>query len=213
MSLFWFLARRRLGRRAFLVVAAALVAWPGPMNTAVALDPDAFVASVGQRAIAVSRRAGQDPDARRDRIFALLDEAADVKRIAQLSLGRHWRSASEAQRREYVELYRDYLLDGIAARLGASEGIEKVAITGSREARGDNMVSTEIGLGPGRPPLQVDWRVRPLRGGYRIIDVVAEGVSLVVTNRSTFDAIVARGGMDGLLAELRRWSAEAHATS
>ena len=81
-----------------------------------------------------------------------------------------------AQRRAFVDLYRGYLLDGIASRLGASEGIEKVAVLRSEQARGDSMVSTEIGLGPGQPPMRVDLRVRPVGGGYRIVDVVAEGV-------------------------------------
>ena len=39
--------------------------------------------------------------------------------------------------------------------------------------------------------------------GYRIIDVVAEGVSLAVTTRNEFGAIVSQRGMDGLLAQLR----------
>jgi phospholipid transport system substrate-binding protein len=203
---------RRTGRRTVLAVVAVLAAWPGIARAAPS-GPEAFVASGGQRAIAVSRRAGQDAGARRGQIAALLEEVADVERIARLSLGRHWREASEAQRRAFVDLYRGYLLDGIASRLGASEGIEKVAVLRSEKARGDSMVSTEIGLGPGQPPMQVDLRVRPVGDGYRIVDVVAEGVSLVVTNRSTFGAIVARGGIDGLLAELKRWSAEARAAS
>ena len=45
--------------------------------------------------------------------------------------------------------------------------------------------------------------------GYRIIDVVAEGVSLAVTTRNEFGAIVSQDGIDGLLAQLRERRAHA----
>ena len=54
------------------------------------------------------------------------------------------------------------------------------------------------------PPLQVDWRIRELDTGDLVaIDVIVEGVSLIVSLRSEFGAVVERRGMDGLLAELR----------
>jgi phospholipid transport system substrate-binding protein len=55
----------------------------------------------------------------------------------------------------------------------------------------------------------VDWRVRRNdAGAFRVIDISAEGVSLVVTQRSEVDEIVNRSGVDGLLGEMRRRLAE-----
>ena len=49
----------------------------------------------------------------------------------------------------------------------------------------------------------VDPRVAgPGDGQPRIVDVAVEGVSMMLTFRSEFDAIVARSGIDGLLQEL-----------
>jgi phospholipid transport system substrate-binding protein len=54
------------------------------------------------------------------------------------------------------------------------------------------------------PPLNVDWRVRrPEAEKPVIVDIVVEGVSMILTNRSDVDAIVGRRGIDGLLQELR----------
>jgi phospholipid transport system substrate-binding protein len=59
--------------------------------------------------------------------------------------------------------------------------------------------------GGGRPPLKVDWRIRERGDGDLVaIDVIIEGISLVVTQRSEFSAVIERSGMDGLLAELRQ---------
>jgi ABC-type transporter MlaC component len=51
--------------------------------------------------------------------------------------------------------------------------------------------------------VHVDWRVRREDAGYAVIDVAAEGVSMLVTNRSQFEAVAAERGVAGLLAELR----------
>ena len=98
--------------------------------------------------------------------------------IARLVLGRHWRTASEAQRRDYLELFRGYCLDGLVKRLGGMTGHERVVVTGSVPAKDqDSMVSTEIEAEPRRPPTRVGLRVRRKQEGLKIIDVVAEGVS------------------------------------
>ena len=67
----------------------------------------------------------------------------------------------------------------------------------------DVLVNTRI-LSADRPPLKVDWRMRQLDdGSLAAIDVIVEGVSLVVTQRSEFASVIERQGLDGLLAELR----------
>jgi hypothetical protein len=48
-------------------------------------------------------------------------------------------------------------------------------------------------------------------GRLAVIDVIAEGVSLLVTNREEFNSIVSRGGIDGLLREMHGWNEEAQA--
>jgi phospholipid transport system substrate-binding protein len=206
------LTRRSAFAAAFAAALAAAAA-PRVARAAPAADAEGFIEQLGAKTIAISQ--GGDPTARLDEITALLDQAADVPLIAQLVLGRHWRSLDEAQRQEFVAVFREYILGGIARRLGGSGGVREVAVTGSRRARGDDsMVRTEVTLANGNPPARVDWRVRRQDdGSFKIIDVVAEGVSLVVTTRSEFDSAVARGGIDGLLDQMREWGAESAAGS
>ena len=45
--------------------------------------------------------------------------------------------------------------------------------------------------------------MRETEGVYRLIDVAVEGVSLVVSNRSEFDSVVSRQGLDALIAQIR----------
>mgnify|MGYP002016441583 FL=1 len=64
------------------------------------------------------------------------------------------------------------------------------------------MVFTKIGR-PSGPPLKAAWRVRGSASGYKILDVIVEGVSMIATQRSEFAALVRRQGVMGLIDSLR----------
>ena len=159
--------------------------------------------SVGNDVLDVLRDPAAAKQEKFERLVTLLDEPIDLDLVARLILGRHWRSASEAQRAEYLELFRAFALHTLASRLDVYGG-QKFEVTGSKVVgRQDALVSSRI-LGEG-PPLTVDWRVRQRDDDKLVaIDVIVEGVSLIVTQRSEFGAVVERQGLDGLLAELRR---------
>ena len=56
---------------------------------------------------------------------------------------------------------------------------------------------------PGAPkPVLVDYQMRKTDKGWKIYDIVVEGVSLVLTYRSEFDAIAKQDGIDGLIKRL-----------
>ena len=53
-------------------------------------------------------------------------------------------------------------------------------------------------------PIALDWRVTRTPEGWRILDVVVEGVSMALAWRNEFDSVIGRAGIDGLLAEMSR---------
>ena len=61
------------------------------------------------------------------------------------------------------------------------------------------------------PPVNLQWRVRKKDGGLRVVDVVVEGVSMSVTQRSDFASVIQSGGgkLDALIAHLRDRKQEA----
>lgn len=199
----------RLSRRSVLLAtAAATAAAVSPDASAAAEEPERFVAGLGERAFRTLREAGGD--AREREVAALLDEAVDLPQLARLVLGRHWRAATEPQRAEYLTLFRAYALQGLTSALSQYTGRERFAVTGTRPAGDqDLLVGTELAAQSGGPSTRIDWRVQGAEGGrFAVVDVVVEGVSLLVTNRAEFDSIVTRGGIDGLLREMRGWYEE-----
>jgi phospholipid transport system substrate-binding protein len=163
-----------------------------------------MIQEVGTQVLAILRDQGLDNRQKFERLVALLDGPIDLELIARLILGRHWRSASEAQRTEYLQLFRAFALDNLASRLHVYDGQDFEIVGAQAVDERDAVVATRV-TGGGRPPLKVDWRVRARDDGHLVaIDVIVEGISLIVTQRSEFSAVIERQGMDGLLAELRQ---------
>jgi phospholipid transport system substrate-binding protein len=196
-------SRRRLLGGVLALALLGFGSWHG-----VRAEPDAdaaraLIKTVGEEVLDVLRDSSLSKEAKFDRLVTFLSGPIDLDLVARLILGRHWRTASEAQRAEYLELFRAFALHTLASRLDVYGG-QQFAITGARVVgRSDALVSTQI-LSEG-PPLDVDWRVRERDGATLVaIDVIVAGDSLIVTQRSEFRAVIERQGMDGLLAELRR---------
>jgi len=198
--------RNRRGALAALVaVAAAAFVAPGPARAqaASAADAERFVRELGERTLAVLGDPALAREAKLERLIALVDEATDLDLIARLALGRTWRALDPTRQSEYTALFRAMVRRTLAERLGDYSG-ETLAVAGARALdERDALVSTRIGRA-GAAPFRVDWRVRASDGGrLAIVDVMAEGVSLLVTQRAEFGEIVERQGIDGLIEQLR----------
>ena len=184
-------------------LAVALMAWTPAMA---APSPEAareLIQTVGEQVLAILK-SDQSNDQKFRQLVELLDGSIDIDLVARLILARHWRSADEAQQAEYLKLFRAYALDNLASKLNIYNGQEFEIVDSQVAGKRDALVKTLISSGD-RPPLHVDWRIRERKDGTLVaIDLIVENVSLIVTQRSEFGAVVERHGMDGLLAELRQ---------
>lgn len=190
-------------RAVFCLFVATLVGAPGSAaQTAQAAGASEFIRALGDEAIRVL----QDPAAsldRREAMFrALLKDGFDIAFLGRFVLAKEWRRASPEQQSEYQELFGEYILATYSSRFGGYAG-EALTIVGERPAGKQNVVvSTRIDR-PSGAPIRADWRVRADEDAFRIIDVSIEGVSMAITHRSEFGALVQRSGIDGLIGVLR----------
>jgi phospholipid transport system substrate-binding protein len=123
--------------------------------------------------------------------------------VARLVLGKYWRQANAQQQQAYVQLFEQLVIKTMATQL-SNYGGETFEIVASRDAgERDTVVSTRILRPSGAAPFNVDWRVREDSGRFLIVDIVAEGISMVVSQRSEVTEIVSQRGIDGLIAAMR----------
>ncbi len=195
--------RRRLLKAVPLLILATSLPWTSAYG---AVSPDAardVIQNVGQKVLDILK-SESTKDEKFDLLVTLLDEWIDLDLVARLILARHWRTAEPAQQEEYLKLFRAYALDSLASKLHIYNGQDFEVTSSQLAGKRDALVKTLIFSGD-RPPLHVDWRLRERQdGGLVAIDVIVESVSLIVTQRSEFGAVVERNGMEGLLKELRQ---------
>ena len=195
----------RLNRRLFLSAAIALCV-SGPARAEV--SPQAvsgaaqFIQQIADHAIQILRNPNGSLDQREAQFRDLLAQGFDLDFISRFVLGKYWRRASADERQDYQTLFREYILKTYSRRLGGYSG-ETFQIRGARPAgKQDVMVSTLI-VQPNGPSISADWRVRVYGNGYRIIDIMVEGISMALTQRDEFSTVVRSQGMQGLLQALR----------
>ena len=167
----------------------------------------AMIERVGQAFLAVLGPMGQKDELQLERLSGLLKEAIDLDMTGKLILARNWRQASDEQRKTYLDLFRPYALDTLASKIRASSAkipLEDFEIVkGVLVGKKDVLVSTDL-FWPGYPPYRLDWRLRSHDGGkLQAIDVMVEGVSMVVAQRAEFASVIERRGFDGLLDQMR----------
>ena len=128
-----------------------------------------------------------------------------VPSIGQFVLSRHWRRATPEQRAEYLRLFEDLIVYGYAQRFGGYAG-ERLEITGARPSPGGATTVQSRVVSPDRArSVAVNWQVEMVDGQPQITDVVVEGVSLKLTQRSDFSAAIKQQGGDvGRLIALLR---------
>lgn len=195
---------------AFALVASSFAATlPASANDAAA---EAFVTDVSTRAIdIISDKAASRTD--REAAFAkLLDETADMQKIAGFALGQYIRLPTAEQKTEYLGLVRDFVVKVYVTRLSDYNN-EKLDITGSK-AKGDKqaIVDSQINFTNGREPVKVTWwLVKDASGAYKIFDVNVVGIWLAQEQRSSFTSVIANNGgeFNALLTHLSKQVAAA----
>jgi len=198
-------------RRHFLILflSGALAFVLTPQSATEAADRGvAFVKDSGDRLVAVVNGPGSLQEKRRQ-LTQILDRTVDVDGVARFCLGRFWRQATPDQQKRFVELFHQVLVTNITAKLGEYQGV-KFTVGRSRQQDEEEIVSTIVER-PNNPPTAVDWVLAQVGGDLKIIDVVAEGTSLRLTQRSDYASYLAHNNnnIDALINAMRQQVAQA----
>lgn len=143
-------------------------------------------------------------ESRQEKFRTFLIKNFDMKAIGRFALGRYWRTSSKKEQKEYLGLFEAMIVEVYSKRFSDYNG-EALEVKSSRpEGKSDTIVTSAIVPASG-PKIRVDWRVRYKNGQYRVIDIMVEGVSMALTQRSDFASVIQRGGgeVEVLLAHLR----------
>ena len=139
------------------------------------------------------------------RFTKLFDTYLDMDYIGKFVLGRYYKTATEKQRKDFIDAYRIFNIKTWAKRFDEFKGKSfDFEGTSPSNSEGQIFVNTSVKMNEGAPA-KVVWRVKdgePLK----IVDIIIENVSLAVTARNEYAAYIkqAPNGLDDLIKDLRQ---------
>jgi phospholipid transport system substrate-binding protein len=192
-----------------MLVAFLLCAGAAQPAFADPTPPDQLVRSTAEDVLTVLRA---DPDGDMRALSELVDTRVvnhfDFGAMTRLAVGKHWRQADNAQKATLTDEFRTLLVRTYSVALKAFvdyhidyRPLELAA--DARQATVQTMVSKD-----GGKPIRMDYRMIARDDGWKVYDVLVDGVSLVVNYRSLFGSTVERSGIGGLIKLLHDKNAE-----
>lgn len=194
----------RAGGVTLLSLALAAFATAQPPAEFIAEAAGVLAASVATRRV--------DLEADRRQREALVDELLlpmfDLETACRLILGEHWRAARVPERRRFVEAFYRYLLASYGDALPRFRHETITVLPGQDAGPGTSTrVRTRLRMTDGES-FEVDFYLRHDERGWRIVDVIVEGISYIRTYRSDFGAEIRSRGLDELILRLEGLAAE-----
>jgi phospholipid transport system substrate-binding protein len=176
----------------------AVAAQESPARTAVQETIDAVLLVLNDKALSTEQKI--------KKIEVIAYARFDFTTVAKLVLARNWARFSKPQQEAFIEEFKRYLAVNYGSRIERYNQ-QTVEITGERqEPRGDVTIHSVVKGGEFEGAV-VAYRLRERDGRWLVIDVIVEGISLVSNFRDQFKEVLARGGPEELLSQLRKKNA------
>jgi phospholipid transport system substrate-binding protein len=126
----------------------------------------------------------------------------DFEEATRLAVGRSWAKTTPEQKKRLVTEFRNMLVRTYSNAITAYQG-QTMKVMPVRMKPGDTDVTVHNQFfRAGGKAVLLDYSMHKTDNGWKIYDIVVEGVSLVLTYRSEFDAVVKQEGIDALIKRL-----------
>jgi len=178
----------------FVFVCVSLFLWIQGSNASIApKDAETFMSTIGDQVINLLTDKTISDQERADQFREILETRFNVKAIGKFVLGRYWKQASDDEKQKFLELFKETTVASYATRFKEYTS-ERLEILGSRpEADGGVTVMTQI-IRPNSQKIPIDWKIFEKNGELRIYDVILEGISMGITQRSEYASVIQKGG-------------------
>lgn len=183
-------------------------------SSALAEAPDKLVLNTFDNVKAKLKEKGALSEEEIDKdLKKMVDNIFDFSAMARASLSSNWNKATAAERKEYIDLFSQLLFDTYLKRIKESIGDAKIKLEGvARNKEGDKaIVKTKVDNG--KEVAAIQYRMKNVKGAWRIYDIVVENVGLVSNYRSEFSSIIRKDKMAGLLEKLRKKQTKSEASA
>jgi phospholipid transport system substrate-binding protein len=147
-------------------------------------------------------KAETSKEAKKERIWDLVNDIFDYKELSRRTLGRSWKKLTPEQQKEFTELFSLLLgsvyMDRVLAYEDEKVVFNKENMLSDTKAEVQSEIVTQTGTIP------INYRMLLKDDQWKVYDVTVEGVSLVKNYRSQFRKILTNKPPEELLEILRK---------
>ena len=192
----------------FLVLGFTLTA------AAQELAPDQLVQKVTEEVLSAIKSDKQLAAGDKQKALKLAEEKVlpyiDFEEATRLAVGRAWSQATPEQRKKLIGEFRNMLVRTYSNSIQAYQG-QTLKVMPSRKGEGKDEATVRAQfVRAGGKPLPIEFQMRNDGKSWKVYDIAVEGISLVLTYRSEFDAVVKQEGIDGLIKRLTQKNSPAN---
>lgn len=191
------------------IILSLLLGWLAVGNAWAAntADAQALVQNTAEQMIQALKAKRDEMQQNPDRIYDLVRDIVvphfDFETIARWVLGRHWRSATPEQRRQFTEEFRNLMVRTYAKALldYSDETLDYMPLQAPADAE-EVTVRSEVERTQG-PAIPINYELHYRNGAWLVYDVNIDGVSLVTNYRSSIGSQIGREGLEAVIAKLK----------
>ena len=166
-----------------------------------------FISDLASRVITIVKSPDFTDQEKEKKLNDIFVQSVDTKWIGKFALGRYWRNITSDQQNQYLDLYTQYLLGLYVPNFRKYTG-NIVKVVGSKEV-GPNeyLVQTTLTDSTNSNNIQINYRLLQDNTGlekFIIFDIIAEGVSLITTQRAELSSVMSNGDFNALINLLKQ---------
>ena len=139
---------------------------------------------------------------RYSKLKTAIDKSHDLKKIARIVVGKEWKSLSAEQRLELTDVFSRLSISAYAHNFKEFSGESFEYISEDETARGGVIVHTMFIL-PNDKDVKFDYMLKQKANEWRIINIIANGVSDLALKRSEYTSVLKRNGFDALIEKIK----------
>lgn len=162
----------------------------------------AYVHKLMNESLAILNDDTLDNKTKTNKVKQMLSENMDSSWMARFTLGRGIKAFSPEEVKAFIEAYKSYMISSYASAVSQYKG-EKVEIKAVQDMNKEfSVVKTQIIKDDGNV-INVDYLVHSVSGKFEVCDVITEGISLINSQKSEYDGMIASKGIGALTQDLK----------
>ncbi|AIL64986.1 putative phospholipid-binding protein mlaC precursor [Rickettsiales bacterium Ac37b] len=163
-----------------------------------------FVNNIGNKTLAIIQNTHSTPKEKEEVLKQLFINTVDITWMGDFVLGKYLRSLDDKQLTEYRTLYKQYLINSYVPKFKQYTQ-ESFKITNVNKRNDNEYIVYTVISRPNGQSIAVNYMIRGNNNQFMVFDIIAEGVSLIVTTKSDFSSIITNGNnqIEALFAQLK----------